>query len=310
VVEPDTEEKAPAEEAVPPRRRAYRPRPVWLLAVVGLVVVYVVVLLLYAPSGRNVGYEPSEELPADGVRVVMELGALDAVTGRLHAEVTVAPGPALSTDEVRPDEDLDIVIVPAAGAQQLRFPRGEVPATVPVELFVDGEVQKWPFDTYDGQLVVQALHGSGDDRTPVPLQVHIEGQVKGWKVTTTSASGEQAALSDGLQWFALEAKRAGGTLAFGLIMIAVLVALPVLSLFVCYQVLRGRRKVEATYASWIAAMLFATVPLRNFLPGAPPAGSWIDITVVLWVIVGLVFSLVLYVAAWWRHSPATAPPPR
>ena len=50
-------------------------------------------------------------------------------------------------------------------------------------------------------------------------------------------------------------------------------------------------------------MLFATIPLRTFLPGSPPIGSWIDFTVVLWVVVGLIVGLAIYVAAWarWGH---------
>jgi Domain of unknown function (DUF4436) len=37
--------------------------------------------------------------------------------------------------------------------------------------------------------------------------------------------------------------------------------------------------------TWYAAMLFAVVPLRTALPGSPAFGSWIDLTIVLWVLV-------------------------
>jgi hypothetical protein len=52
--------------------------------------------------------------------------------------------------------------------------------------------------------------------------------------------------------------------------------------------------------TWYAAMLFAVVPLRNALPGSPPFGAWIDVTVVLWVILALAMSMLLYIACWWR----------
>jgi Domain of unknown function (DUF4436) len=55
-------------------------------------------------------------------------------------------------------------------------------------------------------------------------------------------------------------------------------------------------------------MLFATVPLRTFLPGSPPIGSWIDFTIVLWVIVALVTGLGLYVTAWSREGRRTRAP--
>ncbi len=44
-------------------------------------------------------------------------------------------------------------------------------------------------------------------------------------------------------------------------------------------------------------MLFAVVPLRNILPGTPPAGSWIDQAVVIWVLIALATALVFYIAA-------------
>jgi len=61
--------------------------------------------------------------------------------------------------------------------------------------------------------------------------------------------------------------------------------------------------------TWYAAMLFAVVPLRNALPGSPPFGGWIDITLVLWVLVVLVISMLLYIACWWRHLRPDADKP-
>jgi len=87
------------------------------------------------------------------------------------------------------------------------------------------------------------------------------------------------------------------------VLLSLMVVMPVLVLTVSISVYRGRRKVEATLMSWIGAMLFATIPLRNFLPGNPPIGSWVDYLIVLWVIAGLVVGLIVYVAAWLRLGP-------
>ena len=66
--------------------------------------------------------------------------------------------------------------------------------------------------------------------------------------------------------------------------------------------LTARRQFLPPFSTWYAAMLFAVVPLRNILPGSPPAGSWIDQAVVIWVLIALATALVLYIAAWYRHS--------
>jgi len=45
----------------------------------------------------------------------------------------------------------------------------------------------------------------------------------------------------------------------------------------------GKMRLELSVASWITAMLFALLPIRGFLPGDPPVGSWIDVLVFFWV---------------------------
>lgn len=98
----------------------------------------------------------------------------------------------------------------------------------------------------------------------------------------------------------ITASRSVSTLAFGFLLLGLLVVMPTLVLFVAIRSYTGKRKVEATLTSWMGAMLFATIPLRTFLPGSPPIGSWIDFLIVLWVIVGLIAGLTIYVLAWNR----------
>ena len=91
---------------------------------------------------------------------------------------------------------------------------------------------------------------------------------------------------------------------FGLTLVLVLVLLPVTCWIVGLKLLREDRLFEAGFLGWIAAMLFATIPIRNFLPGSPPPGSWVDVLVMLWVIVALTLALVIGLAAS-RHAPET-----
>jgi hypothetical protein len=43
----------------------------------------------------------------------------------------------------------------------------------------------------------------------------------------------------------------------------------------------------------------------NALSGSPVCGSGIDLTIVLWVPVALVLSMLLTIAAWWRVTSQT-----
>jgi predicted membrane channel-forming protein YqfA (hemolysin III family) len=90
-------------------------------------------------------------------------------------------------------------------------------------------------------------------------------------------------------------------MVFAIVILCILIAIAAVGVFVAVQTLRDRRRFQSPMTTWYAAMLFAVVPLRNALPGSPAFGSWIDLTIVLWVLVALVVSMLLYVAAWWRH---------
>jgi len=96
-------------------------------------------------------------------------------------------------------------------------------------------------------------------------------------------------------------KRALGPLTFDLGICLVLITLPSLAVFVAIQVATRRRQFHPPFTTWFAAMLFAIVPLRNILPGAPPPGAWIDQALVLWVLIALVASMVIYIVAWYRQ---------
>jgi hypothetical protein len=121
-------------------------------------------------------------------------------------------------------------------------------------------------------------------------------RLPGWKVTVRDAGK-----SDVPAPYRVEIQRSPSTVAFAVVLISVLITLAGLALFVAVQTVRDRRKFQPPMTTWYAAMLFAVIPLRNALPDSPPFGAWVDVTIVLWVIVALVFSMTLYISCWWRH---------
>ncbi len=102
--------------------------------------------------------------------------------------------------------------------------------------------------------------------------------------------------------YRVDLHRSPSTAAFAAIILGALITIATLGVVVAVQTLRNQRKFQPPMTTWFAAMLFAVVPLRNALPDAPPmGGTWVDVTVVLWVVVALVASMSMYVACWWRH---------
>ena len=206
--------------------------------------------------------------------VYLDADAISGETFSSQTRVAVYPGADLLTPDGDLRDDLTVDVSPAASADSLTFARGTRVGSQPVSLYADGDIRQWPFDTYqtsDVQLL--AFTGTGGARVAVPVQVVVTDSVTSWAVHARASEFGPAQALD------IHVARTGPTIGFAIAMCAVLLILPICTLFVSIQTLRER---------------------KQFLP---PIGSWVDYTVVLWVVIGLATSLALYVTAWWRQAP-------
>ena len=265
-----------------------------------MVLAYVGLLVLYAISGQTRGVDVDDSPPASGVRIDLSPETVDGAAQRLTVALDLTPSAELLDEsQLTLERPITVVLDPSAGVRQVTFPSGQIPAVNHVEVLLDGDIRNWPLDHYRIPLIVGAYEGSPEDGSPLDTIVSVDGRVQGWRITVDP---DENPPGFGFHTFNVDVRRSGDTLAFSGILLAVLVALPLVAWYVAARTYWGHREVQPTVLSWMAAMLFATVPLRNFLPGSPPAGSWVDAVIVLWVIVALVGALVVYVMAWWRQS--------
>lgn len=275
------------------------------LGIVSLVLIlaglYGMSLLLYARSStaRVVSEGPAG---SDGTTATLTVEEMQSNYSAAVANLTIFPGSALLdplTHRLR--EDLTLRVRSAAAPAQREYTKGMLPGVFPVPLTLAGHLERWPFDHYrSGPIEVQLFRGdqTAAELVPVTFVDHLSG----WQVATSKA-GEHAP-------YRLNLHRAPSTAAFAIVVIGVLVTIAALALFVAIQTVRDRRKFQPPMTTWYGAMLFAVVPLRNALPGSPPFGSWVDLTVVIWVLVALAVAMSLYIACWWRHlKPDVATPP-
>jgi hypothetical protein len=277
-----------------------RRRRLTIAALVLFAVLYVGLLVLYAVAGKT--DEVHAEIPADGVRVVLRANDVDGQGQRLLLDVDLDPAPSLMSDgQIVLTESVTVLIDPSGATREVTFQAGQVPAVAQVPLVLNGDIRTWPFDRYDTQFVVAAFAGPSDHARPLPVTTSLLGRVQGWKLSFTSSTATGAGDSP-FAFGTVDLRRSGDVLVFAAILLGVLVMLPVLACYVAARTYFGRRQLQPTLLSWMGAMLFATIPLRNFLPGSPPAGAWVDAVVVLWVIVALVAALSMYVLAWRQRS--------
>jgi len=292
----------PASEGKP-RRRRRRHLVLDISIIVGVIVVYALSLLGYHLLASAPGLPEPELSTADGTVVLVRFEQLHTVTNRLDVKVLVMPDDSLLNKRLNVlNTDTSVRFFPQNDLGDLQYPVGKLPAQVSTTIEAHGDPGDWPFDSYKTDLIqADVLVGSGDNRIYKFGRVEVTGSLEGWDIEETRVprSKDDPDRPDNV---IITLHRAKGPLVFDLGICLVLVTLPTLALFVAIQMLTGRRQFLPPFSTWYAAMLFAVVPLRNILPGAPPAGSWIDQAVVIWVLIGLATALVLYIMAWYRNS--------
>ena len=300
---------AEAKPAPPPPR----PRPRIMIGVGVLAVViaaYALSLLGVHLLQKSEGPLPPLDLSqggGDATIVQLRLEELKPVANRLTVNVLVYPG--ISQYDNRFDvlaSDVAVRLYPTSDLGDLNYPKGKAPAQLSTVIEAHGDPGNWPFDSYKTEkLSADAFEGTGDTRKKVPARVEVTGALDGWDITVNRVK-DPAALptsrGNDNGNVVITFRRAKGPLIFDLGICLVLIALPTLALLVAIPMALGRRKFLPPFATWYAANLFAIVPLRNILPGAPPPGSWIDQAIVQWVLIALVTAMSLYIFAWVRQG--------
>ncbi|CAM3140256.1 DUF4436 domain-containing protein [Mycobacterium intermedium] len=247
-----------------------------------------------------------------------DLGTVEdtVVVVRLE-EMKTSPNPRLSVKVlVIPEDDMydkrlqvlktdtAVRFYPENDLGDLLYPAGKSPAQVSTTLEAHGSPATWPFDSYrTDPISADVLVGQGDDRKYIPARVEVTGKLENWDATVTRVHDPADTDNpDSRDDVIITLRRSKTPLIFDLGLLLVLFALPTLALAVATQIALGKRKFAPPFVTWFAAMLFAVIPIRTFLPGAPQPGAWVDQALVLWVLFGLVGAMGLYMWSWYRQS--------
>jgi hypothetical protein len=305
---PSTPPTPPEQPAAPPAGEATPRGKRRTLLVVGILVAFLVVygLSLFGVHllAKSAAPIKPPDLNATGDTIVLvRLEKLETVANRLTVKVLVIPEDSMF------DKRLDVLktdtavrMDPPNDLGDLQYPAGKSPAQVATTIEAHGDPNNWPFDSYSTDtLSAEVLVGQGDARQYIPARVEVTGALDGWDVSVQRV-GEASQEADRPDNVIITLHRAKGPLIFDLGICLVLFALPTLAFAVAIQIALGRRKFVPPFVTWFAAMLFAVIPIRNFLPGSPPPGAWIDQVLVIWVLMALVAAMALYMFTWYRQS--------
>ncbi len=275
-----------------PRRRLR------VVALVGLVACAMIMsIVVYINSLASQHISARSMINSDGTAVTLNVVGVSNDYRELVGDLIIQPGTALldsATDGL--NQDLTVAVTSATKPTRRTYSKGMLPGVFPVPLTLARDAESWPFDSYDtGPITVELF--TGPAQIPERVNVTFVDGLTGWKVHVARVNN-----ANRLAPYELQLQRSASTMLFAIVILCIFVAIAALGLFVAVQTIRDPRRFHAAMTTWYAAMLFAVVPLRNALPGSPAFGSWIDLTIVLWVLVALVVSMLLYIAAWWRST--------
>lgn len=253
-------------------------KTIGLTVTVVLAVAYVLVLRSYQSSFDEEFTPPTP--PASGVALVFVPAAMDADARTISGDLLVFVSPELTDAEGAVRAPLAIDVFPSLTDTTVTIAAGEIPSPSSLELPAPGVVQRYPLDTYDVAFAarVQTVAADGGDGTNVPTRASVFFSVPGW-----SFQDQDQAVASSSVAVAGTVVRAGSTKMVAVLLLVLMVALALIAVMVVQSSASGRMRLELAVASWITAMLFALLPIRGFLPGDPPVGSWIDMLVFFWV---------------------------
>jgi hypothetical protein len=297
--------------AAPPEARGARIAIAFGI-VVAVIVIYVLSLIAVHLLAKSAPPLPAVDLgkvEAEDSVVQVRVEKLDTVANRLTVNVLVYPKDSLYDKNLGVlTTDTAVRLYPENDLGDLQYPVGKAPAQVSTSIEAHGDPANWPFDSYKTEVIAaDVFTGTGQSREKVPARVEVAGKLDGWDATVTRVHDPEDPNPDVQDDVTITLHRAKGPLIFDFGVCLVLIALPVLALWVAIPMALNRTSFVPPFITWYAAMLFAIVPLRNILPGSPPFGSWIDQAVVLWVLIGLVAAMTLFLIAWWRNRDRKRP---
>jgi hypothetical protein len=280
-----------------------------LVAVIVIYVLSLIAVHLLAESAPALPAVDLSKVEAEDSVVQVRLEKLDTVANRLTVNVLVYPKDSLYDKNLGVlTTDAAVRLYPENDLGDLQYPVGKAPAQVSTTIEAHGDPGNWPFDTYKTEVIAaDVFTGTGQNREKAPARVEAAGKLDGWDATVTRVHDPEDSNPDVLDDVTITLHRAKGPLIFDVGICLVLIALPVLALWVAIPVALGRTSFLPPMTTWYGAMLFAIVPLRSILPGSPPYGSWIDQAIVLWVLIALVVALALFLVGWWRQRDRRSP---
>lgn len=231
------------------------------------------------------------QAPPGGVSVVFIPQRVDPERENVQGVLRIAVDPEIGSD-------VTVRVFPFLDVSEIVLPADQVAYERDATLGVEGEVRTYPFDRYVGRVDVSAV--AGPEATPLTLDggvLPING-LTGWHISVSDDRITTGDLTD-----SVSIDRSLTTRMTAIILAVLVLALGVIAIALAWSVAVGRKKPGFREATWLAATIFSVISVRNFMPGAPPIGAYMDALFIIPAILALFLSMALLVVFWLARDP-------
>jgi hypothetical protein len=277
----------------------------WIYVAIGaglvllLAALYAVTLITFEnqSSGKKSLDVPAPRGAPQVVSAVVKVSELDPKLGLFQLSMAIAPSGELATDNgLATRYPLDVVAFGLTGRSELRVPAGQVPQEIQLNsgLF-DGDVSKYPFDSYRSGFGLEAHAQIGGRTVVVPVETTIEPAFAGFQMNAS----ESQVSKPGAPFVTIDIRRSGTTVGFAVFVMVMMWLLAIAAVVITVRFLLRRHRLELGFTGMFVGLLFAFPAIRNALPGVPPVGVLNDYLAFLWaeglVALSLLATLALFI---------------
>jgi hypothetical protein len=285
--------------------------PVVLSVALGAIVLaglYAAGFIFYFTSQHRAssGIIKNGHVPPD-LQATAQTSSFNPSTGDLVVRVLVLPLGDLVAADGSVTRAVNVQVIGGTTTKSYRYSPGDRISPVDVTIGMAGDTNAYPFDSYRSSLALDAAAApaasSQQSAAPAvtPTLLTFEGTLSGYRVSTVSLPTSPADVN--LLAVEMTVKRASVTVGFAILIVVLQGLLAVAAAALAVVMISRHRRVEIPMLTWLAALLFAIIPLRNAMPAGPPIGAEVDVVVFFWALTIITISLLVVLTTWIRQPP-------
>jgi len=301
-------------------------KTVQALVILLVFVAYVAILFRNLnESDRRSLHLKSETEAANRALVSIRVVNVDPGTGEMTARIGVQLAGSIAKDEFTPTVNLKLLLNSSRGTQEFEFPKGRRLSPIEAVFSLDGNMNKYPFDSYESHLGMlmttpkrtrqKQVQPSTDEEEnarrqlmvgtttfqesePVPVRLDLSASIPRMKF-----EGKIVEIpGEGVEGIALRLTRAGNVIVLSVLVMVLMMSLAISVLLMAVSMLTSDKGFDLLPLSLSLTLIFGLPALRNVQPGVPPVGVMGDYLSFIWAenIVGI--SAVMIMVTWLRRS--------